>query len=490
MAGSTNQDPNFIDRNLQRVDDLTQLAYFSPLDWLDYAGLAWDAVERVHIETTMAEGREKESARLLNNIYTAIDVVMAAIPGGGGGGPAFRAAMATSHQAGVAAWKALPDSAKQRLMEQVARGMNWSLIKTQQAMNVLFSVRSNTPAPQQGDGDGSNRDNAAEVLGSNMKEANKQRLQDRKPTEPGWVKKEGYAAHHIVPYTEGAYGGSKRGPFVERAQAVLKKFNIGINQAENGVYLPHNKDVRIDAQNGGGAYHPRVHTAAIYEELANKLEKATSKSEVYKVLKEFRDRFVKNLDKLTELPIEEQYAETRTAQVQQPTQSVYQVANYEQQPERIRNLVAERLGALVAANGASDSANGYARADAQRLQESDARTTGTPFSPEFTRSTAELAERSRAFHEWTTGLKNAPGAAGEQRRFDGADAATLGASIGSRQRPISTHSPELRASLEQLESVIGTMEQEQRAEPPTDRQSAQQAYQQNQSTRGGDQLSL
>jgi A nuclease family of the HNH/ENDO VII superfamily with conserved AHH len=490
MAGSTNQDPNFIDRNPQTADDSTQLAYFSPLDWLDYAGLAWDAVERVHIETTMPEGREKESARLLNNIYTAIDAVMAAIPGGGGGGPAFRAAMATSHEAGVAAWKALPDSAKQRLIEQVARGMNWSLIKTQQAINVLFSVRSNTPTPQQGDGDGSNRGNAAEILGNNMEKANNQLKKKGLPSEPGWVPKPGYAAHHIVPYTEGAYAGSKRGPFVERAQAVLKKFNIGINEPGNGVFLPHNKDVRIDARNGGGAYHPRVHTAAIYKELAEKLEKATSKAEVYKVLDEFRDRFVKNLDKLTELPIEEQYAETRTAQILQPTESVSQVANYEQQPERIRDLVAERLGALVAANGTSDSANGYAGEDTQRLQESDSRTTGTPFSPEFTRSTAELAERSRAFHEWTTGLKNAPGAAGEQRRFDGADASTLSASIGSRQRPISTDSPELRASLEYLEKVIGTMEQDQRAEPQADRQSSQQAYQQNQPTRGGDQLAL
>jgi hypothetical protein len=325
-----------------------------------------------------------------------------------------------------------------------------------------------------------------------MKEANKQMEKKGKPTEPGWVKKEGYAAHHIVPDKEGAYQGSKQGPFVEPAQAVLKKFNIGINEPANGVFLPHNKDVRIDAKNGGGAYQPRVHKASIYEDLANELEKATSKSEVYKVLKEFRDRFVKNLDKLTELPIEQRYAEgyASTAYVMHPTQSVFPVANYEQQPERIRNLVAERLGALVAANGAPDSANGYAGEDTQRLQESDSRTTGAPFSPEFTRSTAELAERSRKFHEWTAGLKNDPESAREQRRFDGANASALNASIGSRQRAIATDSPGLRESLEQLEKVIGTMEQDQRAEPQADRQSSQQAYRQNQSTRGGDQLSL
>jgi hypothetical protein len=439
MTGSTNQDPNFIDTRPQTIDKSTELAYVSPLDWLDYAGLAWDAVERVHIETTMPEGREKDSARLLNNIYTAIDVVMAATPGGGGGGPAFRVAMATSHEAGVAAWKALPDSAKAELIKQVAQGMNWSLIKTQQALNVLFSVRSNTPTPQQGDG--STRGNAGKVLGDNMEKANKRLEKKGLPTEPGWEGKAGYAAHHIVPYTEGAYKGDIRGKLVERAQAVLKKFNIGINESANGVFLP-GKDVRIDAKNGGGAYHPKVHTAAIYKELADKLEKATSKSEVYKVLDEFRDRFIRNLDKKVELPTEERYAEgrapteTRTALVQ----PIAETGNYEQQPQ---GLVAERLRSFAAAIRKPELANEYAQA-----QESGATTNDTNYS-----------ESNLTFSRG--------------------------------QRPISTYeTPGLRDTLAQLETLIGEMEQEQRAATQIAQSDEQTTQQANLPKQQGDQHTL
>jgi hypothetical protein len=128
--------------NLENTPNRPQddrVAYLSQLDWIDYAALAIDGIERGHIELTMPEGKEKDSARLVNNIYTAIDVVMAATPGGGGGGPALRAAMATSHEAAEAAWKTIPDPVKQRLVEQVAQGINWSLSNTNYAVNVLFS---------------------------------------------------------------------------------------------------------------------------------------------------------------------------------------------------------------------------------------------------------------------------------------------------------------------------------------------------------------
>jgi hypothetical protein len=439
MTGSIDRDSNFIDKTPEKADNSTQLAYFSPLDWLDYAGLAWDAVERVHIETTMPEGREKDSARLMNNLYTAIDAVMAAIPGGGGGGPALRAAMATSHEAGVAAWKALPDLVKVAIAKQVAQGMNWSLVKTQQAVNVLFSVRSNTPSPQQDDG--SSRDSAGKILGSNMDASNKRLKQKNKPTEPGWERQDGYAAHHIVPYTKEAYAGDKRGEFVKRAQAVLEKFKVGINEAANGVFLP-GKDVRVDSRNGGGAYHPKVHTATIYKELADKLEKATSKSEVYKVLDEFRDRFVRNLDKKVELPTEERYAEgrapkeTRTALVQ----PIAETSNYEQQPQ---GLVAERLRSFAAAIRKPELANEYAR-----TQESDATTNDTNYS-----------ESNSTFSRG--------------------------------QRPISTYeTPGLRDTLAQLETLIGTMEQEQRAATQTAQSDKQTTQQANLPKQQGDQHTL
>lgn len=188
MANSTNQNTN-LPNSQPTLEDRTQLAYLSPLDLLDYAGLAIDAVERVNIELTMPEGREKDAARFMNNLYTAIDVVMAALPGGGGGGPAFRAAMATSREAAEAAWRALPDSVKAQLIKQVAQGMNWSIAKTQQAMNVFFTAGSNLSQGSPSQGDGSNRDNAADILGKNMEAGNKVRERNNQPIEPGWEKR-------------------------------------------------------------------------------------------------------------------------------------------------------------------------------------------------------------------------------------------------------------------------------------------------------------
>jgi hypothetical protein len=128
----------------------TQVAWVAPTDWLDYAGLAIDAVERIHIETTMPEGKEKDNARLMNTLYTAIDVAFAVFPGAGGGGPALRAAMATSHEAAEAAWKAVPDGVKAKIIEEVARGMNWSVNKTSQVINVMFSKGVERPGGEPG----------------------------------------------------------------------------------------------------------------------------------------------------------------------------------------------------------------------------------------------------------------------------------------------------------------------------------------------------
>jgi hypothetical protein len=137
---------------------------------------------------------------------------------------------------------------------------------------------------------------------------------------------------------------------------------------------------------------------------------------------------IQNLPQTVQQEVQKQWINLETElekQIKEHIQSssIQPPANFEQQqPERIRTLVAERLEALVAANGAPNSAN---EKDGRRLQGSDSKATESPFSPEFTRSTAELAERSRAFHEWTTGLRNDPGAAGEQRRFDGANSSEL-----------------------------------------------------------------
>jgi hypothetical protein len=116
-----------------------QLAWVSPFDLLDYLGLGADAIERIYIELHMPPGQEKEFARFVNTLYFAIDAIMAALPGAGGGGLAVRA----SHEAGAAAWNALPASAKAQVIEEVAKQMGWTAIRANQAVNVFFSVKNN-----------------------------------------------------------------------------------------------------------------------------------------------------------------------------------------------------------------------------------------------------------------------------------------------------------------------------------------------------------
>jgi hypothetical protein len=87
----------------------------------------------------MPEGQQKDAARFMNTLFTAIDVVMAALPGGGGG-PAFRAAMATSREAGTAAWKALPESVKIGLIKEIAKHMNWPLGKVQNVIERMLHL--------------------------------------------------------------------------------------------------------------------------------------------------------------------------------------------------------------------------------------------------------------------------------------------------------------------------------------------------------------
>jgi len=78
----------------------------------------------------------------------------------------------------------------------------------------------------------------------------------------------GEAAHHIVAY------GSKK---AKEARRALEKWEIGINSADNGVFLPT-------------PYHRRVHTDAYYEALNESLRSVTSRDEALEVLNDFRTR--------------------------------------------------------------------------------------------------------------------------------------------------------------------------------------------------------
>jgi Domain of unknown function (DUF4157) len=107
--------------------------YVSPLDWVDYLSLGYDIGENVYL-TFFYKGSDKEFQRFLNLFFTAIDLIMAATPGAGGGGVVARA----SHSSLALAWDALPRSAKAKVVEQVSKGMEWELAKTAQAINMLM----------------------------------------------------------------------------------------------------------------------------------------------------------------------------------------------------------------------------------------------------------------------------------------------------------------------------------------------------------------
>jgi hypothetical protein len=108
--------------------------WVAPTDWLDYIGLGVDLIERAYIELAYEEGEEKDFRRFENTLFFAIDLILAALPGAGGGGLAVRG----SRQLAVAGWGVIPDSAKVQVAEQVAKQMGWSVAKATQMINLYM----------------------------------------------------------------------------------------------------------------------------------------------------------------------------------------------------------------------------------------------------------------------------------------------------------------------------------------------------------------
>ena len=77
------------------------------------------------------------------------------------------------------------------------------------------------------------------------------------------------AAHHIV-------AGNAKG--AEEARVILQKFDIDINDASNGVFLPTQKGV------ANSAYHPGLHTNAYYVKVNEQLRMAETKEEILSIL--------------------------------------------------------------------------------------------------------------------------------------------------------------------------------------------------------------
>ncbi len=105
-------------------------------------------------------------------------------------------------------------------------------------------------------------------------------------------KPDGCDAHHIVPQKEGRAWAKE---YADTARNILKKCNIGINSAENGVYLPNGKTNNSQCE---GTSHKEVHTQDYYKFLAKSLEDAEREGgcdEVSNQLNKIKELLIKTL---------------------------------------------------------------------------------------------------------------------------------------------------------------------------------------------------
>jgi len=88
----------------------------------------------------------------------------------------------------------------------------------------------------------------------------------------------GTALHHIV--------AGRAGPAAQ-ARAILRKLGVGINDTENGVYLPCNSTTPCDEP---GALHSTLHTEAYYRAVNDALRGATTREQVLAILRGIAER--------------------------------------------------------------------------------------------------------------------------------------------------------------------------------------------------------
>jgi hypothetical protein len=81
----------------------------------------------------------------------------------------------------------------------------------------------------------------------------------------------GHSGHHMVSLFD---------PRAEPARRILQDFDIPINSADNGVWLP-----RLKGESAGpGVYHPGLNTTKYHEEVYERLIEATGREEILGVL--------------------------------------------------------------------------------------------------------------------------------------------------------------------------------------------------------------
>jgi RHS repeat-associated protein len=119
-------------------------------------------------------------------------------------------------------------------------------------------------------------------LRKNMNAANRALIKNSGYLKRAWKKFKGSAAHHMVA------GDDLR---AKPARDILEKHRIGINSAENGIYLKH-----IDPNSAQpGAYHRIIHTDAYYRDVNTRIQRADrlgGKSGVLKELEKIQDELL------------------------------------------------------------------------------------------------------------------------------------------------------------------------------------------------------
>jgi hypothetical protein len=94
----------------------------------------------------------------------------------------------------------------------------------------------------------------------------------------GVVRPADSAAHHIASWDH---------PDAARARAILDRFDVGIDSADNGVYLPNTRE-----SGAPGSYHPRLHNSDYYEAIDAALDRATSRVDVMDILDQIRQQLL------------------------------------------------------------------------------------------------------------------------------------------------------------------------------------------------------
>lgn len=103
---------------------------------------------------------------------------------------------------------------------------------------------------------------------------------------------EGCDAHHIVPKKDERAWAKD---YVDKAREILAECNIGINSAENGVYLPRNGSVDAKCE---GSSHQGLHNQDYYKYITDKLAQASGNggcSEVKNALSDIKNSLIQGV---------------------------------------------------------------------------------------------------------------------------------------------------------------------------------------------------